>query len=190
MPQLPKRTQGWSGVGTVHTKSYDCAYCGHRVASVLGWDGGNALIRICNECVHPTYFAEGGEQIPGVAPGAEISNLPVEVGNAYREARDSLAAGAPTASVLMSRKLLMNIAVAQGADENKTFAEYVTFLADKGYVPPGSEGWVDHIRSKGNDATHEIPPATPADAAELITFLEMLLRFIYDFPSRVPGAAP
>jgi hypothetical protein len=31
---------------------------------------------------------------------------------------------------------------------------------------------------------------TRGDAEELISFVEMLLKFIYEFPARVPGAGP
>lgn len=50
----------------------------------------------------------------------------------------------------------MNIAVSQGADEGLRFVEYVEYLANSGFVPPNGRGWVDHIRKKGNEATHEI----------------------------------
>jgi hypothetical protein len=189
MPKLPKRSAGWTGLTDIPTKAYTCSYCGLDVATHLGWDGKGAWIVVCHNCLHPTYFTEEGDQIPGLSPGRDIPNLPPSVGNAYGEARDALAAGAPTASVLMSRKLLMTIAVAEGADEGKSFVEYVDYLDSKNYVPPKGKVWVDHIRKKGNEATHEIPQATPADAAELITFLEMILLFIYDFPNRVPGGA-
>lgn len=82
----------------------------------------------------------------------------------------------------------MNIAVTQGATEGLKFIEYVNYLADEGYIPPNGRGWVDHIRKKGNEATHEIALMQHADAEELITFSEMLLRFIYEFPARVPPA--
>jgi hypothetical protein len=53
-------------------------------------------------------------------------------------------------------------------------------------VPPNGRGWVDHIRTKGNEANHEIVLMSAEDALELISFSEMLLKFIYEFPSRVP----
>ena len=94
-------------------------------------------------------------------------------------------AAAFTASVLASRTLLMHMAVEKGAKEGETFVEYIEFLAAKNYVPPGSEDWVDHIRKKGNDATHKIVLMTADDAEDLITFSAMLLRIIYEFPNRV-----
>jgi hypothetical protein len=60
----------------------------------------------------------------------------------------------------------------------------VEYLATNHYTPPGSEDWVDHIRQKGNEATHEIKEPSPEDAKDLIAFLEMLLIFIFEFPAR------
>lgn len=82
--------------------------------------------------------------------------------------------------------MLMNIAVEQGAKEGLKFIEYVNHLAEDGYIPPNGKGWVDHIRKKGNEATHEIALMGKGDAEELILFSEMLLKFIYEFPARVP----
>ncbi len=79
----------------------------------------------------------------------------------------------------------MNIAVAKSAEQGLNFSDYVQFLSDKGYVPPDGKEWVDHIRTKGNEATHEIALMTKDDAEDLITFSEMLLRFIFEFPSRI-----
>ncbi len=78
----------------------------------------------------------------------------------------------------------MNIAVAKGAKPNQHFVEYVQYLSEKGYVPPDGKEWVDDIRKKGNEATHEIADMTLDDAQELLVFLEMLLIFLYEFPAR------
>ena len=83
----------------------------------------------------------------------------------------------------------MNIGVQEGAQEGKSFVYYIEFLAEKGFIPPNGRTWVDHIRQKGNEATHEIALMTSADASELVTFTEMLLKFIYEFPGAMaqPG---
>jgi hypothetical protein len=112
--------------------------------------------------------------------------VPDTLNQLYQEARDSAAAGAYTGAVLLCRKMLMNIAVNQGAQENQSFQEYVKYLAGNNYIPPHGQGWVDYIRTRGNEATHEIALMTEQDAIALITFVEMLLRFIYEFPSMVP----
>jgi len=82
----------------------------------------------------------------------------------------------------------MNIAVNNGAKEGASFVVYVEHLASAGFVPPNGRGWVDHIRKKGNEANHEIALMTRVDAEELLSFSEMLLKFIYEFPSRIPAS--
>lgn len=79
----------------------------------------------------------------------------------------------------------MNIAVSKGAKEGLKFVEYVDYMASKGYIPPDGKDWVDHIRSKGNEATHEIAIMQREDAEDLITFIEALLRFIYEYPGMI-----
>lgn len=83
--------------------------------------------------------------------------------------------------------MLMNISVQQGAKENLNFMKYVQYLSDNGYVPPNGKHWIDHIRKKGNEATHEIIAMENADAHDLLFFTEMLLIFLYEFPSMMPN---
>lgn len=125
-----------------------------------------------------------------MAPGNEIKALPADVEALYKEARNSIAASAHTGAVLLCRKILMNTAVSQGAPQNQSFLDYVQYLADNGFVPPKGKGWVDHIRKKGNEATHEIKAMGKTDSEELILFVEMLLKFIYEFPSKIPSPGP
>lgn len=183
----------WQGTTDLSPRTYNCGYCGKLVASVKGYYTDSApqrWIYTCPSCLGPTYFPAGDQQVPGVAPGVEVAHLPNDVERLYREARNAVAIGSYTAAVLSCRKLLMHIAVAQGAPAGKSFVEYVEHLADKGYVPPNGRGWVDHIRTKGNEANHEIQLMSKGDSEELVSFAEMLMKFIYEFPQRVPGAKP
>jgi len=177
----------WRNRETVSPEFYTCGYCGHEVASNEGYrtDGSSVRARICPGCRGLTVF-DGHDQHPGVKPGRPVDNVPEDVSKLYEEARAALANNAMTGSVLCCRKLLMNIAVSQGAPEGQKFIEYVDYLEANHFVPPNGRSWVDHIRQKGNEATHEIHLMTKDDALELITFSEMLLKFIYEFPSRVP----
>ena len=143
-----------------------------------------STIEICPNCSNPTYFQRHNCQIPGVpfgAPVAHISEPAVEA--IYEEARHCAGRNAFTAAVLLSRKLLMHIAVQHGAPENQSFAAYVTYLDGAGYIPPNGKKWVDSIRQKGNEANHEICLMTDKDARNIIRFSEMLLRFIYEMPN-------
>ena len=84
----------------------------------------------------------------------------------------------------------MHIAVHVGAVAGHSFVSYVDFLVENHYAPPKSKDWIDKIRSHGNEATHEIVIKTQADAEEIMTFLEMLLKFIYEFPARAGVKKP
>ena len=180
---------GWSGLGGIGSRQFRCGHCGYSVANDKGYHHENMQRRIyiCPNCDKPTYFDERACAFPNVAPGNEVQHLPPELEQLYREARNCCSVSAFTASVLASRKMLMNIAVQQGAKEGLKFIEYVEYLATTGFIPPNGKGWVDHIRKKGNEATHEISLMTQPDAEELISFTEMLLKFIFEFPSRVPS---
>ena len=177
----------WTSQQGLVSKEYKCGYCGYVIASSLGYNSNHGqAIHVCSHCMKPSFFDREGNQVPDVVPGNEVQHLPDELEALYREARNSVSVSSYTGSVLLCRKLLMNIAVTQGAEEGKPFIFYVTYLADNGFIPPNGKGWVDHIRKKGNEATHEIALMKKEDAEELISFAEMLMKFIYEFPSKVP----
>lgn len=176
----------WHNTSSIGSKQFSCGWCNNVVATPIGFHSqGGYRIHICPHCDKPTAFADG-KQIPGIAYGASVGHLPPDISSLYQEARSCTSASCYTAAVLICRKLLMNVAVSQGAKAGDTFISYVEYLAANGYVPPNGKGWVDHIRKKGNEATHEIVLMSLDDAQELISFVEMLLKFIYEFPSRVP----
>ena len=184
----------WANIAGVPKLTYTCGYCGDIVASDRGWIGnrpnvGASFIRVCPSCDGPSLFTVSGKRYPGSAPGDPVANLPDDLAKLYNEARTSAAAGAPTAAVLACRKMLMNVAVTEGAAPGESFVSYVEFLEKKGFVPPKGKGWVDYIRKRGNEANHEIVLMQDADAKSLITFVEMLLKFIYEFPNLVPAAS-
>ncbi len=79
----------------------------------------------------------------------------------------------------------MHIAVSKGAPVGATFANYVNYLVDQHYAPPDSKAWIDTIRTKGNEANHEIVVMTETDARNLLAFCEMLLKFIFEYPAAI-----
>jgi Domain of unknown function (DUF4145) len=52
-----------------------------------------------------------------------------------------------------------------------------------GFVSPNATKWVDHIRQKGNDATHKIALMARDDAEKVLRFVEMILLFLYEYPN-------
>jgi hypothetical protein len=186
----------WLDQSRIKAKQFTCGHCGHPLASEKGYkarlqDARNSdyhpFLYVCHFCTRPTFFdAETRQQWPGASFGNDVLNISDEnVQRLYNEARRCITTNSFTASVMCSRKLLMNIAVSKGATKNQSFAKYVDYLSDSNYIPAGSKDWVDHIRSKGNDANHEIAVMKREDAEELISFSEMLLKLIYEFPARI-----
>ena len=181
---------GWDNSGTIGSKNYTCGYCGTAIASQKGWkaNGNHAAIYICHMCTRPSFFdgTQAGKQFPGVVFGNHVNDIPEDsVSALYDEARSCTSASAYTAAILCCRKLLMHVAVSKGAEKGKTFVHYVDFLADHHFVPPDAKDWVDHIRKIGNEANHEIVIMPKEEAEELLSFCEMLLKVIYEFPATV-----
>jgi hypothetical protein len=185
----------WKEIKGIQSTSYKCGYCNNLVASEKGWTTDaikketsrgyhSALICICHKCNRPTYFDPEGEQIPGVGYGNPVSEIPEkEIQDLYEEARRTIQANAYTATVLCCRKLLMHIAVSKDAKTGEGFKYYVDYLSEKNFVPPDAKGWINKIREIGNVANHKIKIMKKEDAEELLKFMEMLLKIIYEFPA-------
>lgn len=186
----------WKNTELTNGFTYICGYCGIQAGPSRNFTciaqsrNSTALdkgkIYICPNCNKPTFIDLGNKgQMPGPRVGADIEFLPVDVEQLYNEARNCIAVNAFTSSILSCRKLLMNVAVSKDAEAGKSFAYYVKYLEESHFTPPNSRDWVDHIRSKGNEATHEIPSMSREDAIELLDFTEMLLRFVYEMPGKM-----
>lgn len=185
----------WHASDNVPSVSFICGHCGNDIASNRGYRGKNHSvqywIRICHYCFRPTFFDTSGFRTPGSPFGQKVEHITDEsVASLYDEARAAMSVSAYTCAVLACRKLLMHIAVAKGAAEGESFVYYVEFLAQKNFVPPDAKPWVDHIRKKGNEANHQINIMKDEEAKELISFCEMLLKLIYEFPARVTKSIP
>lgn len=186
---------GWSSTAEVHPgASWKCGYCGNQVAGNIGYtrdrtrDDGR-IIFICPHCENPTAFIPnsfgGLEQVPGSTIGNDVQFLPEDIEKLYGEARRCIQYTAYTAAALLMRKLVMHLAVAQGAQENQKFIQYINYLDENNWIPPNGKSWVDSIRKKGNEATHEIVFTSESEAVQLLGFVEMLLKFMYEFPGRI-----
>jgi len=185
----------WNNVTTTNPQPYKCGYCQKLISSekcfFADHFGGEAYpwkytIFIFPHCDKPTFIQEEFTTkskffYPSPTYGDKVDHIPKDVEQIYNEARRCMKSNAHTASVLCCRKLLMHLAVEEGAKENLKFFQYVNYLADKGYVPPNGKEWVEYIKDKGNEANHEIVMMSQKEAEKLIDFLEMLLKFIYEF---------
>lgn len=187
---------GWRNTIEIHPgASWKCGYCGNQVAGNTGYsrdpiprDDGK-IIFICPHCENPTAFIPNSfgevDQIPGAPFGDDIQFLPDDISKLYGEVRRCIQYTAYTSAALLMRKLIMHLAVEQGAEENQKFIQYINYLDENNWIPPNGKSWVDSIRKKGNEATHEIRFTSESEAIQLLSFIEMLLKFMYEFPGRV-----
>jgi len=184
-----RETGEWYQVGNIASRVFTCGYCGNDISSQKAYFAldesrvNQGKIYICHRCNKPTYFTIDDIQTPGALLGGNIEHLPDDIAKLYAEIRQSTTTASYTAAVLASRKLLMHIAVALGAEPGKRFVTYVNYLAENGFTPPNAKVWVDQIRSLGNDANHEIVIMDEMHAKSVIKFLEMLLKYNYEFPA-------
>lgn len=185
----PMPTIQWINIAEIDPQSYQCAHCGREIATNKGYRGNGAgppiHIAVCSNCDLPTILFHDGRQIPGLQFGGVVASLPEEVERAYSEARSCMQISAFTAAGMLCRKVLMHVAVERGAPDGKTFAFYVDYLDTEGYLFKNSKPWVDEIRNMGNDANHDLTVFTGEQAKEAITFTEMLLRMVYEFPAKL-----
>jgi hypothetical protein len=95
----------------------------------------------------------------------------------YEEARACVGAGAYRSAALACRSTLMYVVTELNGGEpiKGGFKANVDWLFENGWIPPNGKPWVDYIRDRGNDATHEVMLPDPELAKRLVDFLGMLL---------------
>ena len=178
----------WKYIENISSRNYICGHCGRDINSNIGYytvddldhKNGN-YIYICHHCNKPTYISFN-EQVPGSSYGESFDEEIFDdklIYSLYEEIRKCMKVNAYTSVGMCCRKLLMHIAVNCGAEEGKTFKEYVDYLDSNNYIPTNCKDWVDIIRSKGNEANHEIIILNEDDAKLLINFIAMIISVIY-----------
>lgn len=193
---MAKKVGGqWQGTTEIHGEHFSCGHCGadtgpsRRYHTGAYGDEKPAFIWICPICNRPTFILGAKvEQVPGPMVGRTVTGITdTKVEKLYDEARKALASGAPSAAVLVCRKLLMHIAVEQGAEEDKGFTYYATYLSDQHIVGAPFAGVVAHIKDQGNKENHELEVSSPDEATGLLKLVEFVLASIYELPAMVPG---
>lgn len=191
--------QGWKP--QTEPRRFVCGWCRQSVSSQLGlfkhetdWVAGplnpfgapqsySRDIRICVDCGGATTFVEK-EQYPPPLLGErfDLKDKSPEVEQItalYNEACVALSQGGPSCAVLMFRKLLMHIAVEQGAEKGLNFVQYAKHLKDEGVVGKPQYDLLTRIKDAGNEENHEVRRATVKEAADLLNLVSLLIRSVY-----------
>ncbi len=179
----------WSGLMELDKTKYTCGFCVSTVGPNRGYVYGRdyfegfieieQTILICPNCNQPTHF-RNGEQTPGVMYGNEVENLPEDINRLYNEARLCYSINAFDAVAMISRKIIMNTAVSEGAEENKRFVDYVDYLDEENIIPKNAKKWITKLKDLGNEANHEIQNISKERAQEAIKFLEVMLKNVFE----------
>lgn len=176
----------WRNISNYSPKSFICWNCNNKVSSEKAYASFSpprykSYIFICPHCNAPNIYDDYGNPIILSLPGKEIKKLPKLIEKNYDEIRKCIQAGCFNAAIMMMRKMIMNIAVEEGAEEGKTFAEYIDFLCAEGVVPRKSRSKADSVRDLGNSANHEIEDRSQQEAENCFEFIELLLKVNYEF---------
>ncbi|MEG2185503.1 MAG: DUF4145 domain-containing protein [Cloacibacillus sp.] len=189
----------WQNLSVIFPLSYTCPYCANLVSSVSGYnfsarmdspnedtmvDNRRGAIYICPHCQNPTIIFDE-KQFPGIPEVKPVMHLPSEVSNLYEEARTCMSNGCFTATVMLCRKIIMNVAVNQGAETDKSFQHYVDFYDKQHLFHPSCLPLLDKIRKMGNTVNHNIEQTTPENAKQIITFTYQVLLYIYEIPGEI-----
>lgn len=176
--------------GKIDSITYKCGYCNKEISSDRGYEivrseydkSSIGVIAICHNCKNPSYFVHYAEiQIPSPKEGKNIEKLPENIKQIYTEIKNCYSVQSWTSVVLLSRKLLMHIAVEHGAEEDKKFIEYVDYIKDEHLIPKGCSEWLEKIRSRGNHINHTITLTEMEEAKEIFEFIQIFLQVNYEF---------
>lgn len=189
--------QGWNP--HIATRSFVCGWCGHSVSSQIGISKHETSyptigslssprvfsrdIRICVGCSLATTFIDKeqfpkpllGERFRPAKKDPDLSQIVA----LYDEACIALSQGGPSCAVLVFRKILMHIAVEQGATKGQTFVGYVEHLKDANVVGKPQHALLERIRKAGNSENHEIRRASVDEARDLLDLTSLLVRSVY-----------
>ncbi len=174
----------WSNEYKLSSKQFVCWNCNNQVASDKGYGDpshSSKRIYLCPHCNAPNIFDHNGKSPLSNLPGKEIKKLPLDVLNIYDEIRKCIQTQSFTAAVMLMRKIIMNMAVVEGADKNQNFSYYIDYLCSQGIVHKKSKNKAQSVRQLGNDANHEIENRTQEDAQNCFEFIELLLIANYEF---------
>ena len=119
------------------------------------------------------------------AAGARVSpDVPIQIATVFQEAVRAMHAECPRASAVMARRTLEAITADKGETKGR-LADRLNNLAEKGVLIPTLAAWSKEVRLVGNTGAHfdPISSVSPKDTEDLISFVQELLRYLYELPA-------
>jgi len=115
------------------------------------------------------------------------TSWPAEVGRFWLQATRSIAASNWDAAALMARSALQAVMRDKEA-KGKNLKEEIDHLAAEGLLPKVMNDWAHELRLLANTAAHPAPgdpQPTAQDVKLAMSFLNLLLRYLYDLPQSI-----
>ncbi len=172
-------------------KRITCPYCNVVVQAVSNtriFDADTGAIKYhihkCPECFMPVIIGLDGKIIPQsqLLPFEDVRFLPTSIEKLYNECRKCYLNECYHSVIMVSRSLLMHVAVDKGDVAGNSFAAYIDYLENNGFIGSQNKAWVDKIRTIGNKYVHQLDEATEDDAKKVILFIKQLLGNLYEMP--------
>ncbi len=119
------------------------------------------------------------------AADARVSpDVPIQIAEVFQEAVLAQHAGCPRAAAVMARRTLEAITLDKG-EAKGSLVDQLNNLALRGVLLPTLAEWSKEVRLMGNVGAHFDPinSVSTKDAEDLISFVQELLRYLYELPA-------
>jgi hypothetical protein len=167
--------------------TYKCGSCAGFV--MVLWSSSEDFRRAVytNRSLHDYYVLPWPLEI-----GDGSENWPAAVRRMWKQAHNALAGSNYDSAAIMARSALQAVTRHQKAVGANLYQE-IEDLASKGVLPPVIKEWSHEVRELGNPVAHpevsddadDDHPTDPKDAADILEFMDYLLKYIYDIPAQV-----
>src|SRR4030095_3739961 len=158
--------------------TFDTLKCGHCAGYVLVfWSAGEDLSDHHDFRVLPRPAKLGG--FPGFRPAP--------LGGFWRQTHNNLKDQNWDAATVMARSALQS-ALRDKKAVGANLKQEIANLSSTGVLPPLMRDWSHNVRELGNESAHPQPgqpPPSPADARDIVHFLDFLLEYLYNLPNRI-----
>lgn len=101
--------------------------------------------------------------------------------NLFDEAKKCYSINAYSASILCCRTLIINYANSKGAQDSVSFISGIDYLVENNYMPENRGDLIKNIKVREYPTKKEFKMSNKEEAEEIISFIDILLKFNSEF---------
>jgi Domain of unknown function (DUF4145) len=146
----------------------------------------------CGKLVYRLIDGSTGRKVQWPPLGLQPAHpsVPEPIGSDWYEAHLRQSVGAFRAAAAMARRAVQGVAIEQGP--RATLNAQLKDLQARATLHQTLIDWADHIRLLGNSGAHPgadgLETVSEEEAAEVVRFLDELLRWLYELPAETAAA--